>query len=97
MTLRSSSRLASLVGASVCVAAIATAGCERKAVETVETNAAVPVVVGIAKIDTLQAVISTTGLVTVAPGAELKIVAAEALLPVPPKLLQPSVADTGSR
>jgi len=75
MTLRSSSRLASLVGASVCVAAIATAGCERKAVETVETNAAVPVVVGIAKIDTLQAVISTTGLVTVAPGAELTIVA----------------------
>ncbi|MEO8482468.1 MAG: efflux RND transporter periplasmic adaptor subunit [Acidobacteriota bacterium] len=57
------------------VAMVLLAGCQREAVETVETNAAVPVVVEAAKLDTLQAVISTTGLVTVAPGAELTVVA----------------------
>ena len=75
MTPRPSSRLAHVARATMCVVVIAAAGCERPSVEQVETNAAVPVVVATAKIDTLQAVIAATGLVSVARGAELTVVA----------------------
>jgi RND family efflux transporter MFP subunit len=57
------------------LAAVAAAGCRRQSVEQVETNAAVPVVVQTAKIDTLRGVIIATGIVTAAPGGELTIVA----------------------
>ena len=75
MTPRPSFTLAPLARAAMCVVVIAAAGCERPSVEQVETNAAVPVVVEAAKIDTLQAIIAATGLVSVAPGAELTVVA----------------------
>jgi RND family efflux transporter MFP subunit len=53
-------------------------GCRGTSVEEVETEAPVPVVVEVAKVDVLRAVIAATGIVTPAPGAELTVVAPEA-------------------
>jgi len=53
-------------------------GCRGTPVEEVETEAPVPVVVEVAKIDVLRGIIAATGIVTPAPGAELTVVAPEA-------------------
>jgi len=64
------------------VAAIASAlalpACHDQAVEQVETTAAVPVAVETAHVQTFVSKITTSGLVTPAPGAELTVVAPEA-------------------
>jgi RND family efflux transporter MFP subunit len=52
--------------------------CRDAPVEQVETEAAVPVVVAVARVDVIRGVISATGVVTPAPGAELTVVAPEA-------------------
>ncbi|MEO8070048.1 MAG: efflux RND transporter periplasmic adaptor subunit [Acidobacteriota bacterium] len=70
------SHLRNLAIALLCLLAVAgSPGCERASVEQVETSAAVPVVIEVAKIDTLQGTIAATGVVSVAPGAEMTIVA----------------------
>jgi RND family efflux transporter MFP subunit len=59
-------------------AALALPACHEQAVEQVETTAAVPVTVDVAKVQTFVMRITTSGLVTPAPGAELTVVAPEA-------------------
>ena len=54
------------------------ASCRGTPVEQIETEAAVPVVVEVAKVDVIRGVIEATGVVTPAPGAELTVVAPEA-------------------
>jgi RND family efflux transporter MFP subunit len=54
---------------------LVTAACQKPSVEQVETTAAVPVAVEVAKVAELQGIISATGLVSAAPGAELVVVA----------------------
>lgn len=54
---------------------VALAGCNKPSVEQVETTATVPVTVEVARVDTLQSTIATTGTVVPAPGAELTVVA----------------------
>ncbi|HXT70982.1 MAG TPA: efflux RND transporter periplasmic adaptor subunit [Vicinamibacterales bacterium] len=52
-------------------------GCRGPAVEEVETAAEVPVEVDEAKVDTIRGIITATGVVAPAPGAELTVVAPE--------------------
>lgn len=75
-----------MTGSRICSAAARTAlsvsllfliGCRGEPVEEVETEAPVPVVVEVAKIDVLRGIIGATGIVTPAPGAELTVVAPE--------------------
>lgn len=61
--------------AAACLVVVVTGACSRASVEEVATTAAVPVVVAVAKNDTLRGTVVATGLVTVAPGAELTVVA----------------------
>jgi RND family efflux transporter MFP subunit len=69
--------------------AIATAAaCEKPSVEQVETTAAVPVAVEVVKAGELQGVISATGVVAAAPGAELIVVA-----PAPARIAALPVAE----
>jgi len=67
----------SIVRISFAAALVWTSGCSEPSVEKVETAAAVPVSVEVAKTDTIEGVISVTGTVTPAPGAEITIVAPE--------------------
>ena len=64
--------------AALTAALLVLANCRSKPVEQIETEAPVPVVVEIAKVDVIQGVIQATGVVTPAPGAELTVVAPEA-------------------
>jgi membrane fusion protein, multidrug efflux system len=57
------------------VLAMASAGCQRAAVEEVQTTAVVPVAVEEATVGVLQGTITATGIVAAAPGAELIVVA----------------------
>jgi RND family efflux transporter MFP subunit len=67
---------------------VAMAACEKPSVEQVETTAAVPVAVEVAKVADLQGVISATGVVAAAPGAELVVVA-----PAPARIAALPVAE----
>ncbi len=68
-------RAARLALAGVLALGLAAASCERASVEQVETQAAVPVTVEAAKVETFQSTITAAGTVTPAPGAELTVVA----------------------
>jgi RND family efflux transporter MFP subunit len=62
----------------VCLAALAlAAGCHEKSVEHVETSAAVPVAVDVARLAPFGDKVVASGLVAAAPGAELTVIAPE--------------------
>jgi len=64
-----------LPAAALLIASFALVSCREKSVEEVETTAAVPVTVEVAKVETLQATISVSGTIVPAAGAELTVVA----------------------
>lgn len=57
------------------MAAALAAGCQRESVESLDTEAAVPVTVESAKIETFYGTVSASGTITPAPGAELTVIA----------------------
>jgi cobalt-zinc-cadmium efflux system membrane fusion protein len=61
-----------------CACLLAASACDKPALEETQTTAAVPVTVEAARADTLRAVISVSGTVTPAPGADWVITAPEA-------------------
>lgn len=67
-----------LLRCTTAVLALAVASCHKPSVEEVETTAAAPVSVVTAQPGTLEGIVSATGIVTAAPGADLTITAPEA-------------------
>jgi RND family efflux transporter MFP subunit len=67
-----------LLRCTTAVLAFAIAGCHKPSVEEVDTTAAAPVTVVTVQPGTLEGLVSATGLVTAAPGADLTITAPEA-------------------
>ena len=67
-----------LLRCAVAVLTLAVASCHKPSVEEVETTAAAPVSVVTAQPGPLEGIVSATGLVTAAPGADLTITAPEA-------------------
>ncbi len=67
-----------LLRCTTAVLAFAIAGCHKPSVEEVDTTAAAPVTVVTVQPGMLEGIVSATGLVTAAPGADLTITAPEA-------------------